>query len=270
VLTARLLVSIRAVLSPEKLRPRDLLGVAAVDGGLSSEFRKSKGSWPAAAPGGAQRSRGSAGGRTPIFSPERAALQGDPHRRPRWRARGLVRRLPGAPGDRERAQRDPVRLTIRLGRGRCGYCYRGAMRSTGTGSLGAFASLWSLVSSAAPRCAARATHTASRKLTLARRPCVAEQRADLSDAQRPDQQLIDRGCDLPRGEHSVKVTPGQHSPTLDEEDLRHPRDGVRRQHSAQASSPAGVGSQLDARRGVDDDRSHASPARRGGPGYRRR
>ena len=41
-LTARLLVSIRAVLSPEKLRPRGLLGVAAVDGGLSSEFRKSK------------------------------------------------------------------------------------------------------------------------------------------------------------------------------------------------------------------------------------
>jgi|GEM_PF-1869278 hypothetical protein len=36
VLTARLLVSIRAVLSPEKLRPRGLLGVAAVDGGLSS------------------------------------------------------------------------------------------------------------------------------------------------------------------------------------------------------------------------------------------
>ena len=36
VLTARLLVSIRAVLSPEKLGPRGLLGVAAVDGGLSS------------------------------------------------------------------------------------------------------------------------------------------------------------------------------------------------------------------------------------------
>ena len=78
--------------------------------------------------------------------------------------------------DRERARRDPARLTIRLGRGRCGRCYRGAMRRTGTGSLGAFASLWSLVSSAAPTCAARATYTASGKLTLARRPHASRNR----------------------------------------------------------------------------------------------
>jgi len=93
-------------------------------------------------------------------------------------------------------------------------------------------------------------------------PGVAEQGPDLGDAQRPGQQLIDRGGDLPRGEYSVEVPPAQHSPTLDEEGLWHPRDGVRGHHSAQASSPAGVGSQLDAGLGVDDDRSHASPVRR--------
>jgi len=108
----------------------------------------------------------------------------------------------------------------------------------------------------------RDVHGVGEGHVVAPAPGIVEEWPDLSDPQRPRQQLIDRHGDLFSREDAFLVPATQDGAALDVEDLRYPRDDVSGQQTAQCAPPDGVGDQFDTGRGVDHDRDHASPAAR--------
>ena len=93
-------------------------------------------------------------------------------------------------------------------------------------------------------------------------PGGGEQWAQAADPQRPGTELVHRFANLRRGENAAQVPSAQDGAYLDVEDVRSPWNGVDRQQATECSATDGVDDEFDARRGVDDDRDHTSPAAR--------